>query len=58
MVALVEQMLAAKAAGAAARTDRDKSFYADRCRALDRQIDALVFDLYALSEAERQIVGG
>jgi type I restriction-modification system DNA methylase subunit len=58
MVALVEQMLAAKAALAAARTDRDKSFYHDRCAALDRQIDSLVFDLYALSDAEKQIVKG
>ncbi len=58
MVALVEHMLAAKTSLAAARTDRDKSFYADRCGALDRQIDALVFDLYGLTDAEKDIVNG
>jgi adenine-specific DNA-methyltransferase len=58
MVALVEQMLEAKKSLQAARTDRDKSFYADRCARLDRQIDSLVFDLYGLNDAEKQIVGG
>lgn len=58
MVALVEQMLEAKKSLQAARTDRDKSFYADRCAALDRQIDRLVFDLYGLTDAEKQIVKG
>jgi hypothetical protein len=35
---------------------KDKDFYTNRCDGLDRQIDALVYDLYALTPAEIQIV--
>ena len=56
MVSLVEQMLDAKKNLQAARTDKDKNYYQDKCNALDRQIDNLVFDLYDLDEAEREIV--
>ena len=58
MVELVEQMLAAKKSLAAAQTDKDSTFYARFCSSLDAQIDDLVFDLYDLSTAERQIVNG
>ena len=58
MVALVEQMLAAKKQLAGAQSDKDKDFYTNRCDGLDRQIDALVYDLYALTPAEIQIVEG
>ncbi|MGD1084632.1 MAG: TaqI-like C-terminal specificity domain-containing protein [Verrucomicrobiota bacterium] len=58
MVGLVEQMLAAKKQLAAARTDKDKDFYTNRCDGLDRQIDALVYDLYSLTPAEIKIVEG
>ena len=53
---LVEQMFDAKTHLQAARTDKDKTFYQDRCNALDRQIDKLVYDLYDLTKAERDIV--
>jgi hypothetical protein len=53
---LVEQMLAAKKQLAGAQSDKDKDFYTNRCDGLDRQIDALVYDLYALTPAEIQIV--
>ena len=56
MVSLVEQMLDAKKLLQSARTDKDKTFYQDRCNALDRQIDKLVYDLYDLTKAERDIV--
>jgi Alw26I/Eco31I/Esp3I family type II restriction m6 adenine DNA methyltransferase len=56
MVALVEQMLDAKKHLQAARTDRDKTFYQDRCNALDRQIDKLVYELYELTPEEIKIV--
>jgi len=56
MAALVDGMLEAKKHSQAARTDRDKIFYADRCAALDRQIDKLVFDLYQLTPDEIKIV--
>ncbi|MGA3142242.1 MAG: TaqI-like C-terminal specificity domain-containing protein [Verrucomicrobiota bacterium] len=56
MVELVEQMLAAKKQLAGAQSDKDKDFYTNRCDGLDRQIDALVYDLYALNPAEIKIV--
>ena len=56
MVELVEQMLAAKKALAAAQTDKDSTFYERFCSSLDAQIDALVYDLYDLSEDERTII--
>jgi type I restriction-modification system DNA methylase subunit len=58
MVALVEQMLAAKKQLAGVQSDKDKDFYTNRCDGLDRQIDALVYDLYALTSAEIKIVEG
>jgi hypothetical protein len=58
MVELVEQMLAARKQLAGAQSERDKDFYTNRCDGLDRQIDALVYDLYALTPAEIQIVEG
>ncbi len=54
--ALVEQMLAARKQLAGAQSDKDKDFYTHRCDGLDRQIDALVYDLYALTPAEIRIV--
>jgi hypothetical protein len=56
MVELVEQMLEVKKQLQAARTDRDKTFYQDRCAALDRQIDRLVYELYGLTGEEIKIV--
>ena len=41
-----------------AQSDKDKDFYTNRCDGLDRQIDALVYDLYALTPAEIKIVEG
>jgi hypothetical protein len=34
----------------------DKDFYENKCAALDRQIDRLVYDLYGLTEAEIKLV--
>ncbi len=56
MCALVEGTLAAKLQLQSARTDRDKDFYTNKCAALDRQIDALVYELYELTSKEIQIV--
>ena len=58
MVALVEQMLEVKKHLQTARTDKDKTYYQDRCNPLDRQIDKLVYDLYALTPDEINIVEG
>jgi adenine-specific DNA-methyltransferase len=56
MVSLVEQMLAAKPQLARAQSDKDKDFYENKCAALDHQIDALVYELYGLTDDEIKIV--
>ncbi len=56
MVTLVEGMLQAKQQLAAARSDRDRTFDENKCAALDRQIDALVYQLYDLTPDEIAIV--
>ena len=58
MIALVEQMLATQKQLAAAQSDADKDFYGHKCEGLDRQIDALVYDLYALTPDKIKIVEG
>ncbi|HEY5043435.1 MAG TPA: DNA methyltransferase [Verrucomicrobiae bacterium] len=58
MVSLVEQMLATKPQLAGAQSDKDKDFYENKCAALDRQIDALVYELYGLTPDEVKIVEG
>ncbi len=39
-----------------ARTDRDQTFYTNKCHALDRQIDKLVYELYELTPEEIALV--
>ncbi len=56
--ALVEQMLAAQPQLARAQSDKDKDFYENKCATLDRQIDALVYELYGLTADEIKIVEG
>jgi len=58
MVAKVEAMLEAKKQLAKAKTDKDKTYYENKCSALDRQIDRLVYDLYDLTAEEIAIVEG
>jgi hypothetical protein len=58
MVNLVEQMLLAKQHLSAAKSDADKDFYQNKCAGLDRQIDALVYELYGLTPEEIRIVEG
>jgi len=53
---LVGQTLAAKAQLRQARTDRDRDFYENKYAALDSQIDALVYELYGLSDEEIALV--
>ncbi len=57
MVQLVEQMISAKEQLAEARTDKDKTFYENKCAVIDRQIDQLVYELYCLSDEEIRIIG-
>lgn len=56
LASLVEKMMEAKQQLAAAKTDGDKDFYTNKCDALDRQIDALVYRLYGLTPQEIEIV--
>jgi hypothetical protein len=58
IASLVEQMVSAQKQLAYAKTDKDKAFYGGKCESLDRQIDALVNELYGLTEAEIKIVEG
>jgi len=58
LISLVEQMLTAQQQLAAAQSDKDKDFYGHRCESLDRQIDALVYELYGLTDEEIAIVEG
>jgi len=58
VVGKVEAMLEAKKALAGAKTERDRTYYENKCAALDRQIDKLVYELYGLTEAEIAIVEG
>ena len=52
MVAKVEAMLETKKQLAQAQTDKDKTYYENKCTGLDCQIDRLVYDLYGLTAEE------
>jgi hypothetical protein len=56
MVALVEHMLALHVKLAAAAVPADKTLYQRQIEATDRQIDALVYELYGLTEEEMNTV--
>ncbi len=58
MVHFVDQMLDAKKQLANAKTDKDKTYYENKCASLDRQIDRLVYELYELTPEEIAIVEG
>ncbi|MEW5841827.1 MAG: TaqI-like C-terminal specificity domain-containing protein [Bacteroidota bacterium] len=58
IVKLVDQMLEAKKQVAAAKTASEKEYLEKKCSIIDRQIDALVYELYGLTEEEIKIVEG
>jgi len=58
MVALVERMLALHRKLGAASIPADKELYQRQIEATDRQIDALVYELYELTEEEIGVVEG
>jgi hypothetical protein len=58
MVALVERMLALHQKLTAAAIPADKELYQRQIQATDRQIDALVYELYGLTDEEIAIVEG
>ncbi|HQP83198.1 MAG TPA: TaqI-like C-terminal specificity domain-containing protein [Methanoregulaceae archaeon] len=58
MVALVERMLALHKQKADVKTDHEKNLVERQIEATDKQIDALVYELYGLTEEEIRIVEG
>ena len=58
LVALVERILALHKRLAAATIPADKELCQRQIEATDRQIDALVYELYGLTEGEIKIVEG
>jgi len=52
----VKRILVAQKQLAAAQSDADKDFYGNKCAGLDRQIDALVYELYGLTPDEIKIM--
>ena len=56
IVALVERMLDLHKRLADAKTGHEKTLFSRQIEATDRQIDALVYELYGLSEEEIAIV--
>ena len=56
MVGLVERMLALHQKLAAAAISADKQLYQRQSEATDRQIDALVYELYGLAEEEIKVI--
>ncbi len=58
MVALVERMLALHKKRAEVKIDHEKNLIEGQIDATDKQIDALVYELYGLTEEEIKIVEG
>jgi predicted nucleic acid-binding Zn-ribbon protein len=58
MVELVERMLALHKQLTAAKIEHEKTALQRQIEATDRQIDALVYELYGLTEEEIKIVEG
>ena len=56
MVALVERMLALHKQKADVKTEHEKNLVERQIEATDKQIDALVYELYGLTEEEIRIV--
>ena len=58
LVALANQMLAAKKQETASQSEADRDYFARKCADLAAKIDALVYQLYGLSPAEIDLVEG
>ena len=52
----MDQMLQAKKRQQTAVTERDKSYLEQKCKNIDTQINALMYELYGLSEEEIAVV--
>jgi len=58
LCALANNMLELKEHLLVAKTESEKEYLEKKCKGLDRQIDALVYELYGLTEEEIKIVEG
>ena len=58
MLQLVDQMLDTQKKLHASKTEQDRKHYQQKADILDKQIDALVYKLYDLTEEEIKIVEG
>jgi TaqI-like C-terminal specificity domain len=58
LVSLVEKMMETRKQLSEAKTDGDKNLYTNKYAGLDGQIDALVYELYGLTQDEIKIVEG
>ena len=56
--AAVEKRIRAERERREAETERDKEFWARRCRELDEHIDELVYRLYLVDKGAQQVVAG
>jgi hypothetical protein len=56
ILAKAESMSKAKKKATEMRTDKDKTYYENKCAALDREINQLVYDLYGLKDGEVAII--
>jgi hypothetical protein len=58
MACLAEQMVQAREQAKVAKTHKDQTYYESKCDSLDRQIDALAYELYGLTAPEIKLVEG
>ena len=56
LVRLVERIMQAKTKLDEARNDGEREFYANKCSVLEKNIDEIVYDLYDLTGAERDLI--
>ena len=56
VVQLAEQMLLSKKQTQSAKTEKDKNYYDNKCKTLDRQIDNLIYELYGFNEEAIKII--
>ena len=54
----VDQMLSSKKQFSNSKTENEKTYWEQKCRSIDNQIDRLVYELYGLTEEEIRIVEG
>jgi len=54
----VDQMLSSKKQLSISKTENEKTYWEQKCKSIDNQIDRLVYELYGLTEEEIGVVEG